>query len=252
MLKSKTLPHRTPPGTRLYAIGDIHGRMDLLERLLGMIAADARASTAPRRVLVFLGDYIDRGPGSRQVIETLMAGPPDHTDGAGFDWAGFEWVCLKGNHEQAMLTFLDDPSAGQSWLPYGGSDCVASYAGQPLSPSASPEHLHKLLTRHLPEEHRRFLTGLPTSHREGDFFFAHAGIRPGVALDRQTSDDLLWIREPFLSSTQDHGVLVVHGHTRGPEPDWRANRLNLDSTAFRSGRLTALAAEGTEAKLLQT
>jgi serine/threonine protein phosphatase 1 len=242
--------HRTPlvpPGTRVYAIGDIHGRADLLDQLLDRICQDARLSRAGRRVLVFLGDYIDRGPASRQVIERVIAGPP-----SGPGWAGFHWVGLRGNHEDAMLRFLDDPRAGPVWLMNGGTAMIDSYAGgdAALDMDDMPR-LQERLRRRLPEEHRAFLAGLPLSHVEGDYFFAHAGVRPGIPLDRQDPEDLMWIRQAFLGSSADFGKVVVHGHTITPVPEIRSNRIGIDTGAYRTGRLTALVLEGAERRFLE-
>jgi serine/threonine protein phosphatase 1 len=225
---------------RLYAIGDIHGRKDLLDRMLGMIAADGRLSKAPRKLVVFLGDYIDRGPESRAVIETLAAGPPPTPD-----WAGFRWLALAGNHESMMLRFLDDLDVGVVWLSgsNGGLATLQSYIGELPQPSGL-RTLQDLLNRALPPEHRRFLGGLPASHQEGGYFFAHAGVRPGIPLQHQQRQDLLWIRGEFLGSSVDYGKLVVHGHTITTHPEQKPNRIGIDTGAFFTGRLTALVAEG--------
>ncbi len=231
---------RTPPDMRIYAVGDLHGRKDLLDRMLGMIAADARLSKAPRKLVVFLGDYIDRGPDSRAVIDTLVAGPP-----SGSDWADFRWVCLAGNHESMMVRFLTDVDIGAVWLSAGngGLATLQSYIGDLPQPSGL-KTLQELLNRHLPAEHRRFLSSLPVSHQEGGYFFAHAGVRPGIPLEHQQRQDLLWIRGEFLGSAVDYGKLVVHGHTITTLPEQKANRIGIDTGAFFTGRLTTLIAEG--------
>lgn len=223
-----------PPGSRVYAVGDVHGRIDLLDRLLDLIADDAAGSGAARRVVVFLGDYVDRGPRSRQVLDRLAAGPPP----------GFEWVALDGNHEDMMRGFLDDPSTGPVWLRNGGGATLASYVGAPPAAGDAPSDLRDALADALPGLHRRFLAGLAPSHVEGDYFFAHAGVRPGVALGAQRRDDLLWIRGPFLECLAPFGKVVVHGHSITAHPDDRLNRIGVDTGAYASGRLTALVAEG--------
>ncbi len=225
---------------RIYAVGDLHGRKDLLDRMLGMIAADGRLSKAPRKLVVFLGDYIDRGPDSKAVVETLAGGPPPTSD-----WADFRWVCLCGNHESMLVRFLTDIDIGGVWLSgsNGGMATLHSYIGDLPQPSGL-KTLQDLLNRHLPAEHRRFLSGLPTFHQEGGYFFAHAGVRPGIPLEHQQRQDLLWIRGEFLGSAVDYGKLVVHGHTITTTPEQKANRIGIDTGAFFTGRLTALVAEG--------
>ena len=255
-----TSPHfaRTPPadpirtllapaGTRVYAVGDIHGRKDLLDRLLAMILRDSQRSRAGRRLIVFLGDYVDRGPQSKAVVETLLAGPPPVPH-----WAGFRWLCLKGNHEHAMLRFLDDLSIGRAWLANGGLATIEDYAGEDRLDEADLAELQALLRRHLPEGHATFLAGLPLSHVEGDYLFVHAGIRPGVPWDLQQPNDLMWIRSEFLSSSADHGKMVVHGHSIVKAPESRRNRIGIDTGAFASGHLTALVLEGAERRFLTT
>jgi serine/threonine protein phosphatase 1 len=238
-------PPALAAGTVLYAIGDIHGRIDLLHALTRMIADDAASRAAPRRIVVYLGDYVDRGPDSRAVIERLLHQP----------MAGFESVHLKGNHEDFMLRFLDDAAVGPGWLAYGGRETLASYGIEPPPPHGPVEDLFRAqheLNERLPPDHLDFLRALKLSHQEGDFFFAHAGVRPGVALERQREQDLLWIRDEFLLSQVPFGRVVVHGHTIVPEPEQRPNRIGIDTGAFASGRLTALVAEGDAQSFLHT
>ena len=240
-MAGETLPRgRTPPDMRLYAVGDLHGRKDLLDRMLALIATDAKASGASRKLVVFLGDYIDRGPESRAVIQTVAAGPPP-----GPDWAGFRWRPLLGNHEAMMLRFLEDIEIAATWLSpgNGGVATLESYIG-PLPQPSGLKALQSALIKALPAEHRRFLAGLPASHEEGGYFFAHAGVRPGIPLAHQQRADLLWIRGEFLGSAVDYGKVVVHGHTITTHPEDRPNRIGVDTGAFFTGRLTALVAEG--------
>jgi serine/threonine protein phosphatase 1 len=239
-------------GRRIYAVGDIHGRVDLLDRLLVRIGTDAakQGRSDLRKVVVFLGDLIDRGPNSREVVERLRNGPPDHPA-----WAGFEWIVLRGNHESAMLDFLIDPAAGPMWLQNGGLATITSYVGRLPDPVPGPEWLVRLrqaLAEAVPAAHRQFLSNLPVSHEEGDYLFVHAGVRPGVPLDRQEASDLLWIRGEFLNSRSDHGRIIVHGHTVTREPEVRDNRIGIDTGAFATGRLTALVLEGTSRGFLST
>lgn len=232
---------RLPPGLRIYAIGDIHGRLDLLERLHALIDADA-ANAPERCVIVYLGDYIDRGPDSAAVIERLCRSRTN----------GFETVTLLGNHEALMLEFLDAPYGGALWLANGGDATLRSYK-VPL-PQSYDELLltQRALRKMLPRHHGQFLAGLPVEVRFGDYLFVHAGIKPGLPLDRQTREQMIWIRDVFLDSEADHGVVVVHGHTVVHEVEWRSNRIGIDTGAYTTGRLTALVLEGGEKRLLQT
>lgn len=232
---------RTPPDTRIYAIGDIHGRKDLLDHLLELIAADAARSRARRRLVVFLGDYVDRGLQSRAVIETVRAGPPSLPE-----WERFRWIALRGNHEDLLLRFLDDIEVGQVWLAEGngGMATLFSYIGKRIAQYRDAYSLQDAFRRSLPRPDRAFLEGLPPCHSEGDYFFVHAGVRPGVPLGLQASDDLLWIRGEFLTSNADFGKIVVHGHSISRVPQERRNRIGIDTGAFMTNHLTALVAEG--------
>lgn len=235
-----------PPGSRLYAIGDIHGRLDLLREIHELIAADAARSNAKRRVLVYIGDYIDRGPDSAGVLDLLLDRPlPD-----------FEIVHLLGNHEDTLLQFPDDMTVGPSWLTYGGVQTLASYfIDVPPGSWRDERELRRLqgeIRRRLPRRHVEFMRGLPLTHVEGDYFFVHAGIRPGIPLERQERDDLLWIRDEFLHSPEDHGKVVVHGHTISEAPDQQPNRIGIDTGAFHTDRLTCVVLEGTSRAFLQT
>lgn len=243
----RTEPAALPHGLRIYAVGDIHGRLDLLDRLLDDIAADADDALGTMHYLVFLGDYVDRGPDAAGVIGRLAEGPPP----------GFGAVHLKGNHEAAMIRFLTDLRAGPSWLRFGGDATLHSY-GLPAPDPADPlfaAHLQRVQERLcdvLPPRHRAFLAGLRTSLSIGGYLFVHAGIRPGVPVDAQQEDDLLWIREDFLDSAADHGPVVVHGHTITTSPDVRSNRIGIDTGAYATNRLTCLVLEGTERRFLST
>lgn len=239
-------PARVPAGCRVYAVGDIHGRIDLLDRLLARMAADAGRRPGPgRTIIVFLGDYVDRGPDSRAVVERLMAGPP-----AAGSLAGAEWICLKGNHEQYMLRFLTELSVGPAWLWNGGLATVQSYAAIPEGQESDVAALQMLLSRALPPSHLRFLSRLRMMHVEGDYAFVHAGIRPGVALADQDPTDLMWIRDDFLFDPAPLEKVVVHGHTIVPVPEIRPNRIGIDTGAYASGNLTALVLEGTERRFI--
>ena len=219
-----------------YAIGDIHGHIDLLCRAHDRIAADGGGT------VVHVGDLVDRGPDSRGVVEYLAAGVA----------AGQPWIVLKGNHDRMFTRFLNDPwepedglRADLSWLhpKLGGGATLASYGVcNPVDRPVRPVHADAV--RVVPPDHRAFLQGLPVLYRSEDAVFVHAGIRPGVPMDQQTDTDLVWIRGPFLTDPRDHGVLIVHGHTALEAPRHYGNRLNIDSGAAYGGPLTAVVLEG--------
>ena len=234
-----------PAGARIYAVGDIHGRCDLLQQLHERIAADSAESPPAARRIVYLGDYCDRGLETRQVIDLLLDSP----------LAGFEAVHLKGNHEEFMLRFLEDTKVGPGWIANGGGGTLYSYGVRTPKNGSDTERLAGLQQQfrdNLPERHLAFLRGLQRWHIEGDYLFVHAGIRPGIALEEQSDDDILWIREEFLDDERDHGRVVVHGHTITDQPDVRANRVGIDTGAFASNVLTAIVLEGTGRRFLQT
>ncbi len=239
----ETGPPAVPKGSRVYAVGDVHGRADLLTDLHRAIAADAAGYAGHRRI-VYLGDMIDRGMESRRVIETLLDEP----------LPGFEAVYLMGNHEYALISFLDDPESIAGWLSWGGREMLYSY-GIECGLSPSPKELHNLageLKMTMPREHLAFIENTELCHRAGDYYFVHAGIRPGVALEQQRFEDQLWIREPFISSEKNHGAVVVHGHTIEEQLNPRPNRIGLDTGAYYTGVLTCLVLEGEEQRFLQT
>lgn len=224
---------RVPPATRIYAVGDIHGRADLLSELIERIDDDVRRRPIARAIEVYLGDYIDRGNGSKTVIDILCRRLVQR--GA---------VCLRGNHEAILEDFLHDPDVIHDWKRLGGLNTLASY-GISVSPAAplEPAILHHAFCNLLPRTHVLFLRCLRNVYRCGNYLFVHAGLRPGVPLEAQVEDDLIWIRDEFLQSTADHGWTVVHGHTPVSQPQICPNRINIDTGAVRSGRLTCLALE---------
>lgn len=234
-----------PEGMRLYAVGDIHGRDDLLAPLVSDIAADGERHPDKRKILIFLGDYVDRGLQSRQVIDRLLA----------LKLNGFEKLFLKGNHELAMQQFLGDAQFGRTWRYYGGLETLHSYGINELTLSDDPGDFERArggLIDLLPVGHRQFLEALLPSVEYGDYFFVHAGVRPGVLLARQIEDDLLWIRDDFLQSKASFGKVVVHGHTPAESATFRANRIGIDTGAYMTGILTCLVLDGATHGLIQT
>lgn len=231
-------------GWRAYGVGDIHGRLDLLEQLLDKIDADIDR-TRPRKVLLlFVGDLIDRGPNSAQVLERLRT----------YKRAGVRTMFLLGNHEEVMLRILrGDAELISKWCSFGGAECLRSYGVDPDKIARMRDEDALVAIRAaVPKEHVKFLESFDDSCRFGDYLFVHAGIRPGVDFDQQLQSDLRWIREPFLFDETDHGFVVVHGHTIRPEVEIRPNRIGIDTGAYRTGVLSALAIEGTQTWLLDT
>ena len=230
-------------GKRVYCIGDVHGRFDLLQELHAMIRQDA-ADFDGDRTLIYLGDLIDRGMNSRQVVELLLDNP----------LPGFEAVHLMGNHERTMIDFLSYPQQAAGWLSWGGRETVLSYGIPAPAGAGKPdaESIRDDLVERVPESHVGFLRNMRSFHSEGDYLFVHAGIRPGVPLQEQSDSDLFWIRHEFLESDEDHGCVVVHGHTISEEVVVRPNRIGIDTGAFASGILTCLVLESSERRFLQT
>ena len=233
-----------PEGSRVYGIGDIHGRYDLLAELRRSILSDAQTTGCERRVIVYLGDYVDRGPDSREVIDLLVNEP----------LPGFEAAYLRGNHEAFLLSFLEDESVGLVWTMNGGEATCRSYG---VDLQAAPNGRDRMLWlqdelhTHIPSAHKAFFDELSLSHCEGDYLFVHAGLRPGVPLEGQDPEDLMWIREPFLSSERDHGKVVIHGHTPTSDPVVRSNRIGIDTGACFGGPLTAVVLEEDRQRFLQ-
>jgi diadenosine tetraphosphatase ApaH/serine/threonine PP2A family protein phosphatase len=215
---------------RLYVIGDIHGRLDLLDQLIDAIKRDV-GQVASDCLTVTLGDYIDRGPDSRGVIERLLANP-----------FPTPYIALKGNHELLLESFLVDPVVAEHWRRFGAAETLHSY-GVPVSglmAGKAYEEAAAGLRDAMPAQHTRFLRSLRTSYSNDKYFFCHAGVRPGVSLEEQSDEDLLWIRGEFLNSPIDFGKVVVHGHTPVKEPEVLPNRINIDTGAFATGHLTCV------------
>jgi len=238
----KRAPAHVPDGMRIYAIGDIHGCSEQLDRLMAKIREDQGAD-GPEPWLVFLGDYVDRGPDSKGVIERLLTVP-----------MGFNQVCLLGNHDQTLLDFLGDSTVYRSWRGFGAPETLLSYGVLPprFDDEREFETAQTQLARALPQSHLVFLRGLQNSVAIGGYFFVHAGARPGIALDKQVPQDMLWIRDEFLGSNYSFGKVIIHGHTPVPEAVRRANRIGVDTGAYATGRLTAAVLEGENCRFLST
>ncbi|MBW4706928.1 serine/threonine protein phosphatase [Roseobacter sp. YSTF-M11] len=228
----------------IYAIGDVHGQIGELHRVLSLIEADG----GPDAQVVFVGDYVDRGPDSRGVVQLLVDARA----------AGRNWITLKGNHDRYLTRFLDfmivhDPAtrADLQWFDprLGGDKTMASY-GVDAQEGAPLKEVHAAAVASVPQSHRDYLDQLPLMHMTDDLLFVHAGIRPRVALDRQVEDDLVWIRQPFLEYRRSHERLVVHGHTALEQPEHAGNRVNLDGGAGYFRPLHAAVFEGTDCWLL--
>ena len=233
-----------PRGHRAYAVGDIHGRLDLLDEMLALIEADIASRPAARNVIIFLGDLIDRGPQSAQVVERLRLYSP----------LDARTVFLMGNHEEVLLRVLRGEEALLiDWLQFGGAECVDSYGLDPTELRAlRPKDAIERLCKAVPDEHVRFLESFADTLAFGSYLFVHAGIRPGIGLAEQDRKDLRWIRDPFLGDVRDHGCIVVHGHTITPDVDECPNRIGIDTGAYRTGVLTVLAVERAQRWLLRT
>jgi serine/threonine protein phosphatase 1 len=227
---------------RLYVIGDIHGRLDLLDQLIHAIKRDVD-EYGNDCLTVTLGDYIDRGPNSRGVLERLIANP-----------FPTRYIALKGNHELLLESFLADPAVGEHWRRFGGLETLHSY-GVPVSGlmvGKAYEEAAARLRDAIPTEHMSFLRSLKTSYSNDKYFFCHAGVRPGVPLERQSDEDLLWIRGEFLNSKMDFGKIIVHGHTPVEEPEVLPNRINIDTGAFATGHLTCVVLDKGGHRFLET
>jgi serine/threonine protein phosphatase 1 len=234
----------TSAGSRIYAIGDIHGSSAPLRSLHELILAHANAGAPLRKTLVYLGDFVDRGTDSRAVLDLLTAAP----------LAGFDHVFLKGNHEHELLRFLaegDNPR----WLKYGGTETIYSYGAKPPDSPDDSDALLKArveLASKIPPDHLRFLTSLKSYHVDGDYLFVHAGVKPGVPLEKQSEADLLGIRDEFLNSPAAFEKIVIHGHSVSYQVEFRDNRIGIDTGAFASGHLTCLVLEGTGREILSS
>ena len=230
-------PPALPDGIRVYALSDIHGRADLFQKALEWIAQDAAQHPDKRIIEILLGDFIDRGMQSKQVLELAIAEPAH----------GHERICLMGNHEATLLDFLHNAQVLRGWMSYGGLPTLDAYGvelPQDMTPN-SFETLREQFTAALPETHRAFLQNLQTDYLLGDYYFVHAGVRPNVPLEEQRDEDKCWIREPFLSHKKPFEKYIVHGRTPLPAPQFYPHRVNLDMNEAAEDMLACLILDGT-------
>jgi diadenosine tetraphosphatase ApaH/serine/threonine PP2A family protein phosphatase len=234
--RERSLP-TTATGERIYAIGDVHGRLDLLRRLITQLGADANTPRKCSARIVFLGDLIDRGPHSREVLEFVRRMHSKNPDRV---------TLLCGNHEDMMLASANGHAAAQKlWLANGGDATLRSYGLNPAEfMDLAPSERGAAITRAVGADMLDWLGALPLADRSGDYFFCHAGVRPGLPLNMQRREDLLWIRGEFTNSEEKHGAVIVHGHSERDEVQVTSNRINVDTSAYRSGNLTAVGLQG--------
>ena len=237
---------RAPVGLRIYAVGDVHGCLAQLRHMLAMIDADLQQRPVEDHRVIFVGDYSDRGPDSKGVVYALM----------GLTARDKRVICLRGNHDMFVHNFLRDPHEhGPMFYRNGGAATLRSYGSRARDAFPEPVELHQV---HVFAEllvnwhHLNFLGHLPTSVSFGDYFFCHAGVRPGVPLDEQSDDDLVWIRDDFLGHKGLYEKVIIHGHTSRSNIDVQPNRINLDTKCHASGTLSAVVLEGPDHRFLQT
>ena len=232
-----------PDGMRIYAIGDIHGRCDLFERLLGEVRADLDARPCAKPIIALLGDYIDRGPESFGVVDAIARGA-----------APAPTIALRGNHEATLLNFLDDADVLDEWRHYGGLETLVSYGVDVRNAMRGRdfELVQEKLLRALPEAHREFYMSTKLAWSAGPYFFCHAGVKPGVALAKQSEHDLMWIREEFHAFPGPFEKVIVHGHTPVTQPEDLPHRINVDTGAYATDILTCVVLEGRERRFIST
>lgn len=235
----------TPPDTRIYAVGDVHGYVNLLEKLHTLINSDLENYPITNYKIIFLGDYIDRGPDSAGCIEYLIDLLADSDN----------VICLRGNHEAKLEHFLANPVAvASSFFTYGGADCATSYGVDMAGYRGTrDEILQKCagLVEKIPANHKAFYADLTTTISLGDYMFTHAGVRPGVALDQQSEHDLIWIRSEFIPNQQLYEKVIVHGHTPAFPMEILPNRINVDTHAYYSGVLSCIVLQGTHYRVIE-
>jgi len=244
--RSELFVPSAPEGQRIYAVGDIHGRADLLERLHQSICEHATKGPAEiTKTIVYLGDYVDRGFDSKGVIDFLLE----------TRLQDFKSIYLKGNHEDMLLRFLEDPSIGPSWFAIGGNATALSYGiriPKGLSGTEKFQYIRQELLRLVPPDHLAFFSRLDLTFEAGDYFFVHAGIRRGVPLERQRPHDLLWIRDEFLKRDHNCGKVIVHGHSISHRPEVRNDRIGIDTGAYATNALTCLVIESASRCFIST
>jgi len=239
---------RAKTNALIYAIGDVHGRHDLLLQLLAEIRSDIAArvsSFSGPAIIIFLGDYIDRGKSSRDVINTLCSLNIDNT----------EIIFLKGNHEAAFLGFIDGVDSGSNWLKFGGRETLASYGleiPQDIKIVSDWEPYRRDLIKNLPANHLSFLRTLRPYKILGEYMFVHAGVHPDKPVESQTEEDYLWIRGTFLQSMKKLPYIIVHGHTPEKAPVWDGRRIGIDTGAYMTNQLTAVRLIGGDVSFLST
>jgi len=226
----------------IYVIGDIHGRLDLLQKLHKLILRDIKKYPHHQKKMIYLGDLIDRGDESKEVIDTIIK-----------PFKPFEVIALKGNHEDMLLKFLKNPRTAPVWFINGGLQTLTSY-DIPITATQKLDfqELRKALEYHLPKKHLLFFQTLKTHYVDENYYFCHAGVNPDYALDKQPEEDLIWIREPFISSTKDFGKIVIHGHTYTAYPVISHNRIGIDTGAVFTNTLTCLVLTDQERYFLHT
>jgi serine/threonine protein phosphatase 1 len=233
-----------PEGQILYAIGDLHGMTTLTQCILVKVLNDAKRFSGDRARVIFLGDYVDKGDNAKTTLDLLIEAE-HNTD--------VDWTFIKGNHEDALLTFLNDPEFGPQWLSYGGGPTLHAYGLTPPTDRNDPDAWHRLaeqLSHEMPSEHHRFLSRLVTSFEAGSYFFVHAGIRPGRSLKDQEDGDLMWIRRQFLDDKSKLPAIIVHGHSPDLKPYRDSRRIGIDTGAYATGCLTAVRLKGSAVDMI--
>lgn len=234
-------PSHVAPNDRIYAVGDIHGRADLLQNLLELIESDAETyGQNKNKRIICVGDYIDRGLDSKAVIDILLSRP----------LAGFDHIFLKGNHEDMLLGCLEDAGILRPWISVGGGATLLSYGVS--ENNENEEAMRNELLERIPPRHLDFLENLQLTFRSGDYLFVHAGIRPRVPLDQQSPRDLMWIRGEFLRYKGSLGVVVVHGHSISLKPEFLPERIGIDTGAYATNALSCVVLDGTTRGFLST
>ena len=244
-VRSKQARNLVPEDVCIYAVGDIHGRLDLLLKLTEKILYDSAHAPEKKQMIVFLGDYIDRGSDSASVIEFLQSTYFRKADA----------VFLRGNHDQVMLDFLENADVGTDWIQYGGRETLLSYRVAPPGASATREDwvdCQQTLKSMMPGTHLEFLRRTRTHFSFGDCFFVHAGVDPKRPIEEQTEAEFLWIRDAFMRSDKRLSHVIVHGHTPEARPTWDGRRIGIDTGAYLSGCLTAARISGNSVEFLST